>query len=54
MLRRTGYKSWPAWDIVCKIQVNGGSDHLRIFFIYVRDFHERKQAKKIFFQKFYY
>ena len=38
--------------IVCKIQANGESDHLRIvfFFIYVRDFHEIKLTK-IFFSK---
>ena len=36
----------------CKIQANGESDHLRIFFfIYVRDFYERKQ--KFFFQKLF-
>ena len=36
--------------IVCKIQANGESDHLGIvfFFIYVRDFHERKLTKNIF------
>ena len=40
--------------IVCKIQANGGSDHFRIifFFIYVRDFHERKLTKKIVFNNF--
>ena len=38
--------------IVCKIQANDESDQI-IFFIYVRDFHERKLTKKNFFQKFY-
>ena len=40
--------------IVCKIQANGESDHLRIvfFFIYVRVFHERKLTKKIVFNNF--
>ena len=33
----------------CKIQANGESDHLRIFFfIYVRDLYERKLTKKFF------
>ena len=39
--------------IVCKIQANGESDHLRIgFFSYVRDVHERKLTKKFFFKNF--
>ena len=40
--------------IVCKIQANGESDHLRIvfFFIYVRDFHERKLKKKFYSKNF--
>ena len=40
--------------IVCKIQANGESDHVRIsfFFIYVRDFHEIKLTKKFFFKNF--
>ena len=40
--------------IVCKIQANGESDHLRIvfFFIYVRDFYERKLINFFFFKNF--